>query len=378
MENAIASLVVVFIVLFSVLTLSNTMMNAQTTLQTSWQEQSLRMQDQSKTALVTVNTRTHAGSVAEITLRNTGSTKLTDFKAWDVIVQYYDTSDPSQYHIFWLPYANPLSKANQWTVQGIYSDAKAGAKETFDPGILDPGEEMVIDMEFDPVIQAGTYVQMVMAAPNGSIVSDVFKRNVPPVLKTNSGFLVNSTESAVIKQTMLETTDVDNLPTDLVYSITTPPTHGTLTPSTTFTQADINNGLVQYSNTGTGPDSFSFTVSDGQDSIGPFTTNITVNMPPTLDINKGMNVAKSATGAIGNLLLHASDPDDPPSNLTFTVTTLPTQGTISMTTFTQDDIDNARVSYTNTSGAAGADSFQFTVSDGKKTIGPFFFSINVM
>src|SRR5690606_38692581 len=56
--------------------------------------------------------------------------------------------------------------------------------------------------------------------------------------------------------------------------------------------------------------------------------------------------------------------------LTFTIVAPPTDGVISGT--------GATYTYTPNSGYVGADSFQFTVSDGELTSGPALVSINVL
>ena len=67
-------------------------------------------------------------------------------------------------------------------------------------------------------------------------------------------------------------TDADNTNAQLTFTVGTPPIFGTLnrsgaalTTGETFTQADIDDGLVTYTQNGTAisADSFTFTVSDG-------------------------------------------------------------------------------------------------------------------
>jgi hypothetical protein len=375
MENVLVALVIIFLVLFAALTLGNAIFSTQDMLNASQAETETRLQEQSRTQLALVDVKTHAGTQAEITLRNTGSVKLADFDQWDVIVQYFDDAAPAGYHIDWLPYTATLVGADQWTVQGIYSDVTIDAPEVYEPHIFNPGEQAVLDVRLSPPIAAGTYAQLVITAPNGATATTIFRRNVPPVLVTNLAIVVNSGESVTIDKTYLETTDIDDEPLDLVYAVTVPPTQGTLDPDTEFTQSDINNGLLQYTDTGAISDTFEFTVSDGEDGVGPYTFNITVNLPPSLDVNIGMSVPQGMSGALGDLLLKTTDPDNTLTELIYTVTTPPSAGTLSMTTFSQTDIDNGSVNYLNTNTSATTDSFEFTVTDGHKVIGPFSFAI---
>src|SRR5262249_57362352 len=83
-------------------------------------------------------------------------------------------------------------------------------------------------------------------------------------------------------QVRLEATDVDNSAAQLTYTVTVGPAHGTLLKGgitvTSFTQADINGGLISYQHDGseTTTDSFTFTVSDGSLATTPATFSVTV------------------------------------------------------------------------------------------------------
>ena len=84
---------------------------------------------------------------------------------------------------------------------------------------------------------------------------------------------------------------------------------------------------------------------------------------------------------INNPKLNATDADNGPDTLVYTITTLPTLGTLEVgatvlslnATFTQADINSGRLIYTPT--ALGNDTFQFTVSNGDSVIGPYSFSL---
>ncbi len=85
---------------------------------------------------------------------------------------------------------------------------------------------------------------------------------------------------------MLETTDVDNTDTQLVYTVDVAPVNGTLyrnglalSATDTFTQADIEAGLISYDHDGsqTSSDWFDFTVDDGAGTTTSSTFNWTVS-----------------------------------------------------------------------------------------------------
>lgn len=70
--------------------------------------------------------------------------------------------------------------------------------------------------------------------------------------------------------------------------------------------------------------------------------------------------------------LRTDDPDDGPAELTYTLTAAPARGVLHLNgvdlvtgdTFTQDDVNNGRVSYTHNGADKTADAFDFTVADG--------------
>jgi len=101
----------------------------------------------------------------EITVSNSGQVKQANFINWDVIVQYYDASD--NYYVKWLPYTSSTPGNDQWTVDGIYEDADSQTAEVFEPNILNPGEEMVIQVKLDPPQGQWTTKYMTVATANG-------------------------------------------------------------------------------------------------------------------------------------------------------------------------------------------------------------------
>ena len=120
------------------------------------------MEDRARTDLSTVDAETMAG-IVNVTLRNEGDTKLADFDQWDVIIQYYDDFD--EYYIKWLPYAQPGDK---W-VEIFPPEA-----QVFDPDILNPGEEMVVQISVSPLVKESSSKLVTIVTPNGIAASTVF------------------------------------------------------------------------------------------------------------------------------------------------------------------------------------------------------------
>jgi hypothetical protein len=100
-----------------------------------------------------------------VTLRNSGQIKLASFNKWDAIVQYYDSNQT--YFTKWLPYTEGTLGDNEWQKTGIYLDAGDNTPEVFEPGILNPGEEMMIKVKLNPPPRDGTTVNTIIVTPNG-------------------------------------------------------------------------------------------------------------------------------------------------------------------------------------------------------------------
>lgn len=128
--------------------------------------------------------------------------------------------------------------------------------------------------------------------------------------------------------------------------------HGTVTLN--------QNGTVTYTPTinYNGPDSFTYTASDGKGGTSTTTVNITVNPVQDAPIaaNDAANVQAGNTVVI-NVLKNDSDPDGNP----LTVTGIPT-GPAHGTTVVNA---NGTISYTANTGFSGSDSFIYTISDGQ-------------
>lgn len=133
----------------------------------------------------------------------------------------------------------------------------------------------------------------------------------------------------------------------LTYTVGTP-AHGTATVSGSTATYKSAAGYA-------GPDSFTYTVSDGTDTATA-TVNVTVKSAPP--VNKPPTAAPvsatTTTGAAVQIALKGSDPDGDP--LTYTVAS-PSHGTAT--------VNGSTATYTPAAGYTGADSFGYQVSDGK-------------
>ena len=60
-------------------------------------------------------------------------------------------------------------------MKGIYLDASTLVGEIVDPGVLNPGEEMIILANPSPSVVATSYDRATFVTPNGTSVKVIFK-----------------------------------------------------------------------------------------------------------------------------------------------------------------------------------------------------------
>jgi len=143
-----------------------------------------------------------------------------------------------------------------------------------------------------------------------------------------------------------------------------------------LTQDDIDNNRITYHETVSNviSDFFTFNVSDpagNHTANTPFQFQISPAPDTTAPVFVNDNplvVTVGTTGTIISSLLRVDDPDNTHAQLTYTVITVPSDGTLlknglATSSFTQDDIDNNRITYRETATNVSSDFFIFTVSD---------------
>lgn len=150
MESVIAAMLVLTLALVGGLTLVESSMAAHEAAMLSWQVAAAQAEIRARTAVSALGAETQSsGAIVVLSVQNTGSTKLADFDTWDVIVQYQSVQGA---RVVWLPYVGGEPGQNQWTVAGIYLDAATGQQEVYEPGIVNPGEDMVVRLRLHPPV----------------------------------------------------------------------------------------------------------------------------------------------------------------------------------------------------------------------------------
>jgi hypothetical protein len=174
METAIVSLVCIALIVFGGMTMSRGFMTSVDSTAQALESMGQRSEKIMRTELTPTYAATQtSGTYLNVYLTNNGQTKVADFSKWDIIVQYYDGS--GGYHVTWLPYTSGPLADNQWINNGIYlTGSQGGQAEVFDPGILNPGEEIRIRARLSPAVGNGTTDLVTISTPNGVPASIAF------------------------------------------------------------------------------------------------------------------------------------------------------------------------------------------------------------
>lgn len=174
MDSALVSLILITLVLFGVLTLSESYFATQDAILGATAVRTAFTEERTRTNLTLVGAATlNGGTLVELTIKNSGSTKLADFEQWDLLLQYYTAT--GTYLTDWYPYVAPSSPGdNQWRVVGIYLNAATTATEIYEPGILNPGEELLVRVRLAPAVGPGTTNFITFGVANGVTLSASF------------------------------------------------------------------------------------------------------------------------------------------------------------------------------------------------------------
>ncbi len=168
METVVTAVIVLMLLILVVFGISQNLLASQAVISDSSREMQERLNERARTGLTPSGaTVAPLGDSVSVTLRNSGSTKLADFHQWDVILQYTGADDSSQ--VKWYAYST------QWTAQ-IYQSISPNVAEVIQPGILDPGEYLTVQVTVAPTIKVGSTNLVTIAAPNGIAATTVFTR----------------------------------------------------------------------------------------------------------------------------------------------------------------------------------------------------------
>lgn len=172
MSNAIVTVMMTALMLAGVSILANGSFTAVGNVSDSWKEMEARASVLSRTDVDVIAT-SYATPTLDVTLKNTGGESLRDFSQWDVVVQYYEVG--GTYHTTYLPFTTATSVVdNEWGKVAIYVDASSTTAEAHQPSILDPAEEIVLQLSMTPVADGTANNLVIISTPNGVTVSEPF------------------------------------------------------------------------------------------------------------------------------------------------------------------------------------------------------------
>ena len=172
----------------------------------------------------------------------------------------------------------------------------------------------------------------------------VTARNDGPVVTTNTGFTVTEGGTVALTTSQINGSDVDDGAMDLTYTVTTNSATGQLerisdpgNAITSFTQADLSNGLVQFAHDGgeSAADSFAFALADGgENGATPVTGTVNITVTPTNDAPILAAIGAKEVDENGTLQFTLSATDAENDGLTYDAANLPGNATFDTTTRT--------------------------------------------
>jgi archaellum component FlaF (FlaF/FlaG flagellin family) len=166
MESVITAILMISLLVLLIFGLAQYLLASQAQISDVTREMQERLTERTRTDITTVGVEvTPAGDYVEVMLKNAGQTKLADFEYWDVILQYTDGSGGQ--HVQWYTFAS------QWNYQ-IYQSLAPPLAEVIEPGILNPGEYLRLQVNVSPLIGMGTTNLVTIATPNGVSATAVF------------------------------------------------------------------------------------------------------------------------------------------------------------------------------------------------------------
>lgn len=173
MSNAIVTLFIAALMLTAFLSWSQASVDSLDSAAQSWKQMVETAKEVSRTDIAVIDVQTQ-GAYREVYVENRGEVHLAQFSKWDVIVHYYDA--PGNYHVTSLSYiedGNP--GGGEWTVVTIYSDDSLSEEEVFEPGILNPGEVVLLRLKLTPAPGSDTTNRVIVSSDNGVVASAQFQ-----------------------------------------------------------------------------------------------------------------------------------------------------------------------------------------------------------
>jgi hypothetical protein len=166
MENGLPAILIAAILMLSTVLMARGGFMGADAIGQSLRGSETRYGEQNRTSLIVTNTAIDgAGANITITVRNDGQTPVANFANMDVVVQYF--AEGGTRYDKWIPYTAGALAADTWTIGAFTNDV-------FDPGILDAGESVAIEIRVNPVVGATTTNRAIIGTEKGVTVQASF------------------------------------------------------------------------------------------------------------------------------------------------------------------------------------------------------------
>ncbi|CAL1614865.1 unnamed protein product [Knipowitschia caucasica] len=210
----------------------------------------------------------------------------------------------------------------------------------------------------------------------------------PPIVQTQEVVLVEEGKPVKIDETKLEVTHEDNLPSEIVFTVRERPAHGFLrrflpdqqryagtraSPVSSFTQADINQGLLQYLHMEphTCNDSFLLDATNGVTDVGGI--RVTVDIIPLLIplTVSGFSLDEGGSKALTQETLKVTNRHFSGVDFLYGLTHPPLHGHIehsrhpgvALTSFTRRQVEHEYIYYVHDGSETSTDNFSVIAND---------------
>ena len=178
MAHVITAVFAIGLIIIGAVTLTNSALSSAGDIALSFPEMVGREGEKARTKLELITADSSSTSTnIDISVRNAGQTALAEFSRWELLIQYYESSNNVDLKVLRLTHTTSTQPASgQWTKRGIYMDAATQEAEVYEPNVFNPGEEMVLRLNVSPAIPENTDNLVTVATANGVTLSAPFSR----------------------------------------------------------------------------------------------------------------------------------------------------------------------------------------------------------
>jgi len=160
MESIFVCFVSLALIIISTVTMTMSTVNSAAKLADTWKSTQQRTNSIQRTEITSIPPANYSGGIIDLVVKNTGQENVIDFSHWDVIAEKVDSG--ASY--FTYSATNPPG-LNQWSVKGIY--IADNVPETFDLNVLNPGEQAIIQINPDGMIDTGQTIKITLSTAGG-------------------------------------------------------------------------------------------------------------------------------------------------------------------------------------------------------------------